>query len=59
MTQLIAVDIGGTHARFARAQVDGDGAIILDEPVTLQTRDHASFQTAWEHYAEKIGRAHG
>ncbi|HAU22920.1 MAG TPA: glucokinase, partial [Erythrobacter sp.] len=57
VTQLIAVDIGGTHARFARAQVDGDGAIILDEPVTLQTRDHASFQTAWEHYAEIRGEA--
>ena len=55
MDRLIAVDIGGTHARFASAQVSGDGAIELDDPVTLQTRDHASFQTAWEHYAELRG----
>ena len=57
MSKLIAVDIGGTHARFALAQVAGNGVITLDEPVTLQTRDHASFQTAWEHYAEIRGEA--
>jgi glucokinase len=57
MSSLVAVDIGGTHARFALAQVDNDGAIALDEPVTLQTRDHASFQTAWEHFAEICGEA--
>ncbi|MEY4721265.1 MAG: glucokinase [Pseudomonadota bacterium] len=56
MVELVAIDIGGTHARFALTRVAADGAIALAEPVTLQTRDHASFQTAWEHFAELSGR---
>ncbi|MEO5597650.1 MAG: glucokinase, partial [Novosphingobium sp.] len=48
---LVTIDIGGTHARFALAQIGADGAIALGEPVTLHTKDHASFQTAWEHFA--------
>jgi glucokinase len=54
-THLVAVDIGGTHARFALAAIDADGAIALGDPVTLHTSDHASFQTAWEHFAELQG----
>lgn len=56
MVELVAIDIGGTHARFALTSVSEDGTIALAEPVTLQTRDHASFQTAWEHFAELSGR---
>ncbi len=57
MTELVAVDIGGTHARFTIATKGDDGAITLDEPVTLHTEDHASFQTAWEDYrAQKGGK---
>lgn len=55
--ELVAVDIGGTHARFAMVQVLADGAIVLGEPATLQTSDHASFQTAWEHFAQLQGAA--
>ena len=54
-TQIVSVDIGGTHARFALAQIAADGAITLGEPATLHTKDHASFQTAWEHFAELQG----
>ncbi|WP_394730807.1 glucokinase [Altererythrobacter sp. GH1-8] len=53
--QLVAVDIGGTHARFAIASVAEDGAITLGEPETLHTDDHASFQTAWEDFRERMG----
>ena len=53
--RLVAVDIGGTHARFALAEIAADGAIALGEPATLHTKDHASFQTAWEHFAELQG----
>jgi glucokinase len=53
--QLVTVDIGGTHARFALATVAPDGAIELGEPATLHTRDHASFQTAWEDFARMQG----
>ena len=55
--ELVAVDIGGTHARFALATIAADGAITLGEPVTLHTKDHASFQTAWEDFARHLGRA--
>ena len=51
--ELVAVDIGGTHARFALCSVTPDGRISLGEAVTLQTREHASFQTAWEEFARR------
>ncbi|MBA3848028.1 MAG: glucokinase, partial [Planctomycetes bacterium] len=53
--ELVAVDIGGTHARFALATVAADGMIVLDEAETLHTADHASFQTAWEDFRERRG----
>ncbi len=55
MTTLVTVDIGGTHARFAMAEVAADGSIALGEPATLHTKDHASFQTAWEDFARQQG----
>jgi glucokinase len=55
MRDLVAVDIGGTHARFAIASIGEDGAIGLDEPETLHTADHASFQTAWEAFRTRKG----
>jgi len=53
--ELVALDIGGTHARFARASIAGDGAITLDDPVTLRTSDFASLETAWEEYKRQSG----
>lgn len=55
--QVVAVDIGGTHARFAIATIGEGGAITLEDPVTLHTEDHASFQTAWEDFRERKGGA--
>lgn len=54
---LVSVDIGGTHARFAIASLADDGTITLGEPETLHTEDHASFQTAWEDFRERMGGA--
>lgn len=54
--ELVSVDIGGTHARFTIATIGDDGAITLGEPATLRTSEHASFETAWEHFAEMAGR---
>ena len=53
--ELVTVDIGGTHARFAIAAIGTNGSIALDEPETLHTEDHASFQTAWEDYRARKG----
>ncbi|MCB2087587.1 MAG: glucokinase [Sphingomonadaceae bacterium] len=52
---LVTVDIGGTHARFAIASIAADGTISLSEPETLHTSDHASFQTAWEDFRARQG----
>ncbi len=54
MTALVTVDIGGTHARFAIAEVEDGRVVHLGEAVTLKTAEHASFQTAWEDF----GRIH-
>lgn len=56
MIELVAVDIGGTNARFALATVRDDGAIELGEVVILATHAYASLRSAWEAYAERIGR---
>jgi glucokinase len=56
MSRTIAVaDIGGTHARFALAQIDGGRVITLGDPVTLKTADHASFQIAWQEFGRVAG----
>ena len=55
MTELVAVDIGGTHARFARASVGPDGAIALEEPVVLKTSDFVGLRTAWQTYCDQAG----
>jgi glucokinase len=55
MRQIVTTDIGGTHARFALAAIDGGRVVDLTEPVTLKTSDHASFQTAWEEFARRSG----
>jgi len=52
---IVAADIGGTHARFALAEVDAGRVIDLGEPVTLKTADHGSFQLAWEEFGRRTG----
>lgn len=54
--ELIALDIGGTHARFAHASVDPAGKIELDEPITLKTSDHGSLQLAWEEFERRTSK---
>ncbi len=46
--EIVSVDIGGTHARFALAEVAEGRVVSLGEPVTLKTAEYAGFQTAWE-----------
>ncbi len=55
MRQIVAADIGGTHARFAIATLGGKAVATLGEAVTLRTGDHASFQTALEEFERKNG----
>jgi glucokinase len=53
--QLVAVDIGGTHARFTMAVVEAGRVVSLGEAVTLKTAEHPSFQLAWEEFARLCG----
>jgi glucokinase len=51
--ELVTVDIGGTHARFAIATIDAQRAVGLGEPITLHTADHASFVDAWREFVRR------
>lgn len=52
---IAAVDIGGTHARFALAEVDSGKVVSLGEPLTLNTGDHSSLQSAWKEFRQQVG----
>jgi glucokinase len=55
MRQVAVADVGGTHARFALATVEGGKVVSLGEPVTLKTAEHGSFQLAWEEFGRQAG----
>lgn len=52
---LVTVDIGGTHARFAIAALEAGGAVTLGEVTTLRTADHVTFVEAWAEFARRHG----
>ncbi len=54
--ELVAADIGGSHARFALADVEDGQVTKLGDGITLKTGDHASLQTAWDAFGEQLGR---
>ncbi len=56
MSEIVAVDIGGTHARFALTAIGAGGAVRLGEVCTLQTGAHESLQSAWGAFAARVGR---
>jgi glucokinase len=55
VSRIVAADVGGTHARFALAEVAGGHVISLGEAVTLKTAEHASFQLAWQEFGRRSG----
>jgi glucokinase len=55
MNRIAVADVGGTHARFALAEIDGGKVVGLDEPVTLKTAEHGSFQLAWQEFGRRKG----
>jgi glucokinase len=54
--EIVAADIGGSHARFALADVEGGHVTKLGDAVTFKTVDHASLHTAWETFGKQLGR---
>ncbi|MGB7408263.1 MAG: glucokinase [Pontixanthobacter sp.] len=53
VTQIVAIDIGGTHARFCLAHIGDDGSIELDEPVTLPTEAYEGVESALAEFAKR------
>jgi glucokinase len=56
LTEIVAADIGGTHARFAIARVENGRVISLGETCTLRTAEHPSLGQAWKAFAERLDR---
>jgi glucokinase len=55
-TEIVAADIGGTHARFGIATLDAGRVVDVTSVQTLHTADYASLQTAWQAFGEMTGR---
>jgi glucokinase len=53
--RVAVADVGGTHARFALAEIDDGRVLSLGEPVTLKTAEHGSFQLAWQEFGRRAG----
>jgi glucokinase len=55
MTQIIAADIGGTNARFARATLDSKGVPTLGKVRKYKVADHNSLQSCWAAFKAEEG----
>lgn len=55
MAQIVAIDIGGTHARFAVAELAGKRVRRLGEASTLATGEHAGLEEAFETFRDRCG----
>ncbi|HYW17371.1 MAG TPA: glucokinase [Allosphingosinicella sp.] len=56
MTRIVAIDIGGTHARFALAEVEDGRVLRLEAPSTLKTAEHDGLEAAWKAFEAAAGR---
>ena len=52
--RIVVADVGGTHTRFALAEMDG-GSVWLGEPVNLRTAEHERFEGAWRAFERVAG----
>ena len=53
--KLVAVDLGGTHARFALAEVEPGGRPTMGEARKYKTADHPDLPAAWAAFAKDCG----
>lgn len=54
--RIVAGDIGGTHARFALAEVEDGRVVSLAEPVVLRTAEHGGLASAWAAFGSTLGQ---
>ena len=55
MTEIIAADIGGTNARFARARLDARNVPTLGRVRKYKVADYPSLQACWAAFAQDEG----
>jgi glucokinase len=51
--QIALADIGGTHARFALAELNGRRIERISEPIILKTSEHGSFEGTWAEFVRQ------
>jgi glucokinase len=56
VTELVAADIGGTHARLALARIEDGRVLELGEALTLETARCPGLSEAWQAFADHVGR---
>lgn len=57
MIDLVAIDLGGTHIRFAIAAVADGKVVTFGEPVTLRSADYDGVPAAWAEFEKRLGKA--
>lgn len=57
MMEIVAVDLGGTHARFAVAELHDERRPSLGEVYKYRAADFAGLAAAWAAFARELGRA--
>ena len=55
-TEIVSVDIGGTHARFAIATIEAGRVVSIADEVTLRSAEHVTLALAWHAYERTLGR---
>lgn len=55
--RIVAGDIGGTHARFALAELRADGPPLIGVMHKYRTREHDGLASAWAAFARDCGAA--
>ncbi|KMQ89072.1 glucokinase [Lasius niger] len=53
--KIVAVDLGGTHARFAIATIDKERVLHVEEPVTFKCAEYDSLASAWKAFEDVLG----
>ncbi|MEM9311497.1 MAG: glucokinase [Pseudomonadota bacterium] len=56
-SELVSVDLGGTHARFAIATLEAGGAVSIGAVTKLRVADYPDFPAAWKTYCDRAERA--
>jgi glucokinase len=54
VTEIVAVDVGGTHARFALAAVENGRVARLGGATTLKTSEYQSLDAAWAEFGRGL-----